>query len=329
LRPDEYWKNFNLGTELDISGRFLFNGIQTFHEMEHFANEEDTFEFLYYVAVGLERLLKIAVILTEHSAAADQEAFEKSLITHAHQDLILRLRNKHDLKLHAQENEFAALLSRFYKSHRYGRYSMKSIYAPAKEHDELIEFIEKHLGVKVDTKGFVTVTRNERRYRKFIGKVISKLVNPVHNIVEKEASRLNIYTYEIDYQSKASKIFLSKKFDFEEEDILQAELIAYFVSKEACGSNSQLIRDCINPLPFDPALEADYLAALRSDRKKIIVLDELQSHYEEVDNFKERRDLLEASTLEHLAYGNEDDDSDDFEDFNDFEDLDGDRNKST
>jgi len=54
LRPDEYWKNFNLGTELDIAGRILFNGLQAFHEMEHFAAEEDSFEFLYSVAVGID-----------------------------------------------------------------------------------------------------------------------------------------------------------------------------------------------------------------------------------------------------------------------------------
>ena len=53
MQPDEYWKNFNLGTELDIAGRFLFNGLQAFHEMEHFAAEEDAFEFLYSVAVGV------------------------------------------------------------------------------------------------------------------------------------------------------------------------------------------------------------------------------------------------------------------------------------
>lgn len=46
MRPDEYWKNFNLGTELDIAGRFLFNGIQAFHEMQIFKSEEDVLEFV-------------------------------------------------------------------------------------------------------------------------------------------------------------------------------------------------------------------------------------------------------------------------------------------
>lgn len=305
MRPDEYWKNFNLGTELDIAGRFLFNGLQAFHEMEHFAAEEDAFEFLYSVAVGVERLLKIAIILTEHDAVADQESFEKSLITHTHQDLALRLREPHGLKFPPRENEFIAILGRFYTSQRYGRYSLNSVFAPTQERDELVKFLEKHLDIKIDTSGWLTITRNERKYRKFIGKVVSKIVIPVHQIIEDEARRLKIYTYEIDYRSKASKIFLSKKFDFEDEDILQAELIAYFLSSEACGPNAQLIRDLIKPLPFDPALEGEYLAALRSDRKKIAVLDELEALYEDVTNFKERREMLEASTLENLTYGEE------------------------
>lgn len=322
MRPDEYWKNFNLGTELDIAGRFLFNGLQAFHEMEHFASEEDAFEFLYSVAVGVERLLKIAVILTEHDNAIDQEGFEKSLITHTHQELALRLRAPHGLKFPARENEFIALLGRFYTSQRYGRYSLDSVFAPTQERDDLVKFLEKHLDIKIDTSGWLTVTPNERKHRKFMGKVVSKIVNPVHQIVEDEARRLNIYTYEIDCRSKASKIFLSKKFDFEDEDILQAELMAYFLSSEACGPNARLIRDLIKPLPFDPALEGEYLAALRSDKKKITVLDELESHYEDITNFKERRALLEASTLEYLTYGEEDEDIEDFE-IDDGEDEDG------
>jgi hypothetical protein len=309
MRPEEYWKNFNLGTELDIAGRFLFNGLQTFHEMEHFATEEDTFEFLYGVAVGVERLLKIAVILTEHDKAVDQEEFEKGLITHSHQELIKRLKNSHKINLASVHNEFVSILSSFYKSHRYGRYSLASVYAPAQEQESLIAFLEKHLKINIDIKGMFTITPNNRRYKKFIGKVISKIVIPIYEIVRSEARRLNIYTYEIKSGSKASKIFLSGSFDFETEDVLQIELISYFVSKEASGPNSRFIRDLIRPLPFDPALEADYIAALRSDRHKQGVLDELEAHYEDVENFKERRGMLEAATSGHLGYGMEEEDS--------------------
>ena len=308
MRPDEYWKNFNLGTELDIAGRFLFNGLQAFHEMSHFAAEEDAFEFLYGVAVGLERLLKIAVILTEHDKVVDQAEFESGLITHSHQELIKRLKENHEINLAGVHNEFIGILSTFYKSHRYGRYSLNSVHAPARERDDLISFLEKHLRTEIDIQGMFTVTRNERRHKKFVGKVISKIVIPIFRIVKNEAHRLNLYTYEIEYGSKASKIFMGERFDFEMEDILQVELVAYFASAEAPGSNLRFMRDLIKPLPFDPALEADYLAALRSDRQKLGVLDELEVYYEDVENFKERREMLEAASSDSLYYGSDDED---------------------
>ncbi|WP_336066749.1 hypothetical protein [Nitratireductor rhodophyticola] len=302
MRPDEYWKNFNLGTELDIAGRFLFNGLQAFHEMRNFAVEEDAFEFLYGVAVGIERLLKIAVILTEHDAANDQAEFEDGLKTHNHQLLIQRLQKRHQFDLAGMTNEFIGILSTFYKSHRYGRYSLGSVHAPARERDELITFLEKHLKVEINISGMFDSTRNERRYKMFIGRTISKIVLPIFHIIRNEAGRLNLYTYEIQYGSKASKIFLRESFDFEDEDILQGELIAYFVSGEESGPNSRFIRDLIKPLPFDPALEADYLSALRSDRYKQEVLDELEGHYEDVEDFKDRRNMLEAAASDHLSY---------------------------
>lgn len=303
MRPDEYWKNFNLGTELGIAGRFIFNGLQAFHEMRNFAAEEDTFEFLYGIAVGIERLLKIAVIMTEHDKITDQNEFEQGLITHSHQELVKRLKENHEINFAGVQNEFISILSGFYKSRRYGRYNLASVYDPARERDDLNAFLEKHLSIKIDIEGMSTVTPNEYRHKKFIGRVVSKIVLPVFQIVRSEAGRLNLYTYEIEYGSKASKIFLGESFDFENEDIMQVELIAYFASREASGPNVRLIRDLIQPLPFDPALEADYLAALRSDRQKLRVLDELEAHYEDVEDYRERRELLEVATSDHLSYG--------------------------
>lgn len=305
MRPDEYWTNFNLGTELDIAGRFLFNGLQTFHEMKTFADEKDAFEFLYGVAVGIERLLKIALILTEHNPSVDQTEFEKNLITHSHQSLVNRLKNSHQLDFSGQSYDFIAVLSTFYNSHRYGRYNLASVFAPAKERDDLVVFLEKHLNINIDAKGRLTLTANERRHKEFIGRVTKKIVLPLFKIIKSEAEKRNIYTYEIEYGSKASKIFTRQNFCFEDEDILQMELMAYFMSEDASGANSRFIRELIKPLPFDPACEADYLAALRSDRNKQLVLDELETNYDEVKNFKERRDLLATATFDHLDYGHD------------------------
>ncbi|PQA87037.1 hypothetical protein [Hyphococcus luteus] len=308
MQPDEYWKNFNLGTELDIAGRFLYNGLQTFHQMETFAGEEDAFEFLYAVSVGIERLLKIALILTEHDHHTDQEAFEQELITHSHQELLRRLKENHSLTLGQVHNEFISLLSRFYNSHRYGRYSLASATAPAQERDDLNIFLEKYLKIKIDTKTMFFVTPNERRHKKFVGKVISKIVVPIFNIIRNEAGRLNLYTYEIEYGSKASKIFQFQSFDFENEDILQIELLVYFLSDIPTGANTKFLRECIEALSFDSALEADYIAALRCDRKKLKVMDELETLYEEdVSDFGTRRDMLNVAVSDYLHYGLDED----------------------
>ncbi len=306
MKPDEYWKNFSLGTELDIAGRFIYNALQTFHQMEHFRSEEDAFEFLYALSVGIERLLKIALILTEHDKQTDQTKFEQELITHNHQILLGRLQRHHNLNLGAVHHDLIAVLSRFYKSHRYGRYSLRSVAAHAQERDDLIKFLEKYLKISIDIESMFGITRNERRHRKFIGKVVGKIVAPVFEIIRNEAYRLNIYTYEIESGSKADKILQQQAFDFESEDILHAELLAYFVSRKSKGPNAKFLRQHAVPVAFDPALEADYIAALRSDPKKLAVLDELDTLYQHgVPAFKSRRDMLDAAVSHYLGYGDE------------------------
>jgi hypothetical protein len=296
MRADEFWKNFNLGTELDIAGRFLYDGLHAFHLMENFTREEDAFEVLYSVAVGIERLIKIALILSNHDKSADQEAFESELITHSHQDLLHRLTVSHPINIGKVHHDFIAMLATFYKSRRYGRYSLASVTAPAKEREELIAFLENHLRIEIDVTTMFGVTSNDLKIRKFFGKVVSKIALPMYEIIYKEARRLNLYTYEIEYGTKASKIFTFKRFDFLDEDILQAELLTYFMSDKATGPNSQLLRDGVEALPFDPAEEQDYMLALRSERKKLMILDQLDALYEEhVSDVPDRLDLMRAS----------------------------------
>lgn len=92
MNPAEFWKNFGLGEELSISGAFIYNGLRRFYELRKLDQPDEVFEVLYNLAVGIERLLKIAVVLLEHAEDEDQEALEQSLITHNHLDLLHRVR---------------------------------------------------------------------------------------------------------------------------------------------------------------------------------------------------------------------------------------------
>lgn len=52
----EFWKNFNLGDELQIAGVFIYNGLRRFNRMRAINYSDEIFEVLYDLSVGLERL---------------------------------------------------------------------------------------------------------------------------------------------------------------------------------------------------------------------------------------------------------------------------------
>jgi mRNA-degrading endonuclease toxin of MazEF toxin-antitoxin module len=92
-----------------------------------------------------------AVVLLEHDEeATDQDALEKSLITHNHLDLLNRVKRRTSVSLGSPHNEFLGLLGTFYKSLRYDRFTLASVYDPKKEKDAPCRFLSKHLQVDLD-----------------------------------------------------------------------------------------------------------------------------------------------------------------------------------
>ena len=58
-----FWKNYELGSEISISGSLIYNGIYAFHQIRDFNDaEENIFEFFYNISVGFERLMKIMLM---------------------------------------------------------------------------------------------------------------------------------------------------------------------------------------------------------------------------------------------------------------------------
>jgi len=70
-----FWKNIRLGTELQISGSFIYNSLSIFDQMETFYYEEECFEFLYNLSVGIERLMKICIILIENDVLINKQLY--------------------------------------------------------------------------------------------------------------------------------------------------------------------------------------------------------------------------------------------------------------
>lgn len=300
--PSEFWKNFRLGTELSIAGNFIYNGIFSFDLMQHFYYEEDSFEFLYNTSIGIERLQKVAIILSEHENIVNQEEFEKSLITHNHLDLMHRIQQNNEINLGKIHNKFLAILSNFYKSTRYDKFNLESVYKPNKGKESLVNFISENLNIEIST-DFMGCTSNDQKIKKFIGKVIGKISNELYSIIKTESHKLNIYTYEVPLNSKAFKIFMSQKFDFSEERIIQKEVLKYLLQ----SNKSKPFENYLNAFP---SLEMgdlgtnDYVDYLINFHKKTQVSGEVQYLYEELEEVKDRMEYIDA-------LGNEDYDLDD------------------
>ncbi|NJM80999.1 MAG: T9SS type A sorting domain-containing protein, partial [Flavobacterium sp.] len=135
--------------------------------------------------------------------------FEKTLITHDHLELIHRIKKYSDINLGKTHNKFLQLLSNFYRATRYDRFGVSSVYHPNQDKEQLIKFVSDELNIEISA-GMMFPTEIDERIRKFIGKTISTIATKLYDIINDRARELNIYTYEIDYNSKAFKIFIEK-----------------------------------------------------------------------------------------------------------------------
>ena len=170
--------------------------------------------------------------------------------------------------------------------------------------------MNKGLSISIDTTTPFEITPNDQRTKKFIGKIIGKICDELYKIICEEAHRLNIYTYEIRYQSKASKIFLAKGYNFEKEDLLRRELLVYFLNYNNSGNHSRFMRS-ITPLNFDPSLEADYIRSFDSNINAFCIIGELEALYEdEVRNLNDRKSMIKLISCDHLDFGSDNNEDD-------------------
>lgn len=299
MTKQQFWKNFNIGREVQLSGNFIYDGLLVFEQMEHFYNEDEIFEFLYFLSVGLERLLKANVVLIEHSEDINQQELEASLITHNHADLIRRIEKKHQLNLGKVHKEFIQLLTFFYKSIRYDRFNIDNYRNYEKEKNLFVNFINKHLDVTINN-DFIIVTPNDKKYKRFIGKIVGKLTSSLYEILREEAYRLNLYTYEIRTYSKAYKIFMEANFTFENERILQKEILVFLIQNKNNAGFMKHIESNLPPIEFENGSENYYAKGLFDLTKCSEYLEELEARYEELDDKKHRFAAIDVIGNENI-----------------------------
>ena len=305
MTPEEWWKNFALGMEIDAAGTFIYNGIRSLHELPTLNQPVDSLEVLYNLSVGIERLLKVAIILVEHNDQVDIAQFEESLISHSTIDLANRVDSQRTLALSNVHREFLSILSKFYKSHRYGRYSLSAVPEIYEEKRLLLEFVSKHLKIGLPVKDEFFPIQNTDQIRRFVGKVVKKICRETFRVVSQRACELNIYTSEIRGDSKALKVFYGERLDFVEEEFKKKELLLFLMSDKSKGPHKDLLI-AVGALDLDPAMVPSYIQAILNDAHLLYVEGEVDELYTEVADVRERLNFLRIMDSEYLSYGEED-----------------------
>ncbi|MDD2336631.1 MAG: hypothetical protein PHD01_08625 [Geobacteraceae bacterium] len=291
MEASQFWQNFELGKEIEIACGFTYDGLRNLHEMETLTYEAEIFGVLYNISVGLERLIKVAVILIEYNDNTDSSVFEKSLITHNHLDLFNRVKKHHKISFGKVHIELLSLLGDFYKTCRYDRYSIDSVFDLSKEKKSLLSFLKKYLNIEIEEKYPFGVVMNEWRVKVFIGKTVGKIIEEIYKIIKSATSDKNIYTHEIRYYTKAYKLIYGKQYNFEEESVLWKELLIFLINTKEESSYLKFMKN-IEPLGFDIGLISNYLQSFESNIKKIQVTEELESLYEDIEKKHDRLQMI-------------------------------------
>ena len=299
MNRDEWWKNFALGMEVDASGTFIFNGIHALNSLKTFYHPVDVFEVLYNLSVGIERLQKVAIVLIEHNQHTNIKDFEESLKSHNTVTLAQRIGKNWDLKLANVHWGFLHLLSDFYKNHRYGRYSINAVPDIEEEKIQFLGFLSRNLGLTFSSDELFAPPRNSDQIRKFIGKIVKKIAQEFFSVINREATRLNIYTTELRGDSKALKVFYGDRLDFIDENIMKKEIILFLMSQDVRGRHIDLIRS-FPTLDLDPDMAPSYIKALLNEREVAYVAEEIEVLYEDIPSAKERLKFIDLVDEENL-----------------------------
>jgi hypothetical protein len=196
-------------------------------------------------------------------------------------------------------------MNNFYNELRYNRYTNKDSVNNNKEKKSLIYFIEKYLKIKISN-NFLNVSQNDRTTKQFIGEVVKSIVVEQYEIITKKALRLNIYTYEIRYNSKAYKIFMIEQFTFEFENRVQKELFKKFLANDKNSPLISFVKE-IEPLEFENYDENYYVKCMLSKLAVLNLDGELDVLDENIENLEERIYFLDGIGNDMVRFDSEED----------------------
>lgn len=255
--------NFSLVKEVCIAG------VQIWKSIEDIANTyiskddnapftlgqvptEYIFTSLYQASQGTERLLKVILELIMYGMEEnnEKEKIQNLLMGHNHLAMCDYIESKENIKLPPLNKKLLNSLCDFYNRARYHRYK-----------DDATDVLELKLlrifGKDLDASDFDQKIKHI--YGKALGQTAQSLYKTIYNI----SSRLNVYVYELPYNSTACYALNSYYGEdlystYERIKLSKKELLWYLINKGTDHPSAQFAKDYA-PLPFEECNIASYV----------------------------------------------------------------------
>lgn len=301
--------NYALVKEVGIAGVQIWKSIEDISRAQIVKEGKNLvidyiFTSLYQAAQGIERLLKISIeLLVYGNEKYDKKKVNKLLYGHNHSAMVDYLINENRLKLKAKEKNLVKLLSKFYNSCRYHRYSYNK--------DNLLE-------LKL-IREFAKNVKNENYdddVKHMYGKSIGRISRALYRLIEQLSLEHNIFVYELNSYSVANFVFNS----YYKEDLYsilkeieqsKRELLWFLIRK---GDELPLkeIGNGYEELPFDDMGLEEYLYELvcnENSGEKIyqFVYDQYNEMVvEDKEKWKERLEFIEIIGNRNIIFFEED-----------------------
>ncbi|MCM1367698.1 MAG: hypothetical protein NC184_02680 [Roseburia sp.] len=300
----EYFKNFNMGRELEIAGEFIYESAIKMKALSFVGNHFNVNTILYNGAVGIERLQKILLCMNMVSES-ELETPLKCLKEHNH--IILQNKIKEIFGITFNKNQIALLelFRRYYDDFRYAEYQID--YNETELCNMLIDFINKRTGTSISI-GAPFLEQDYRKMKSYFINLLGQISYKYYNEIWEKANGLGLFTCEMSSDSNAAKIFYRR----EEEklyDILQIEeyafkeFLIYLLSAKKKTKFLKFFKS-LAVLDFDEYMIPEYLLDITNFKSSVLLNDFVEDAYTNFSRqeLKERKEILDLMSNSQVMW---------------------------
>lgn len=307
---DSIWcfKNFNMGSELEVAGEFLYESVRRTMAIQYFFSEFEVNAILYNGAVGIERIQKILYCLYTVKSEDDLKHPDKCLMGHNHLELHSRIQEMVDCGFTKKHICVLGAFQDYYKDYRYCNYVIDT----KKNVSDLMIRIFKKCDNKVDFNLPMTSFEQEK-YIKFYINALGEIARAYYKLIANKASELSMYTYELDSLSAAARVFWASEGEKLYDELIIERLsikeFLIYLKKEKLDSGIFKIIDNIEPLEYDPAMVNDFVSELVKGRVDDSLIGSTEALYEEMTSkdLKERKMVVDLLGNRNIFFDDGDD----------------------